>query len=304
MLKRKTSSFVGVIIIGVVIMTTLLSCKRTTTINNELEQLNIPNIFTQMNRTIMSLAITVQSEKTFFENNEFSDTYDTFIESLDKDFSEIESEFSEAHRLVIEGISDLKETHSDDKTNMKVLGELDAYQQQLGNVFNILLQYHYTMLETKVITATFNQSMQELVDYLSLGNLTSNEYNTSLSSIMDKNGDLLNLDKTSLFNEEQFNSSEDVNTIILNIKAAKSEIDSIELKNEVDQTANISLYRMFDLIEKSLLTYSEFSLLIESNPESTKIAVKIYENASDYTKEMLNRAYENYGKSSGAILTK
>jgi hypothetical protein len=44
------------------------------------------------------------------------------------------------------------------------------------------------------------------VEYLGSGNITSNEYNTALTVVMDTNGDLLNLEEATLFDEGPINN--------------------------------------------------------------------------------------------------
>lgn len=270
-------------------MTTLLSCKAQSALEKDIKQMKFAEQFSQLTDELMVLATAIQSENVYFTENTFDEKYDQFIDAMDPDFSTIEDEFASIHKQVIVNIDLLQEKYNDDQKSLDQIATIDAYQVNLGALFNILMQYHYTVLETRVIAASFDTVMKELIAALSEGNITTNEYNTALSAILEKNSDLLDADKIAVFDHENDMTSDEMKTVISRIASVKEEINQITLTSEADKSANEKLYQMFDLLSQSLKIYSEFEFLLEQSMDKEQLTTSIEKQTEDFTKEVLEK---------------
>lgn len=287
--RVKASKWFGVFIMGVVIMTALSSCKQQSDFEKEIIHIELEEQFNDLTEPMSSLAELLEKENGYFTDNSFDESYDAFVQSLDPNFEQVESDFSSIHKELIGQLATLKVKFEKDAKALEQIAVYDTYQQSLGQLFNILMQYHYSILESKVIQSSFETVMAELITDLTDGSITSNEYNSSLQSILDQNEDLLNIDGLSVMQQTSALSSSEMKEIIERIISVKEKINQIDVSTEADRSANDKLYLMFDLVEKSLMVYSDFSYLLEQSLDLEQMTSSLENEPVDFTQEVLEK---------------
>jgi len=290
MFRTKTSKIIGVVITGVVFMTTLFIYSlynSNTTLTKDIEQRKIQESFDVLTSTTQELADILQLEKEFFEKNEFAESYEEFIETLDSDFDLLETTFSEKHSSIIKELQQLRDIYQQDSLAIERINRLDQRQKEVGELFTLLLKYHYTLLETKIITASFNTVMADLIEYLSSGAITSIEYNEVLTAILEEQGDLLDINNVSIFSTESTITSQEIYEIRDSIRSTKFSIEDIVIVTEADQKANDTLKTMFNLVEESLTLFGDFTLLHENTLTQYDSSIELNEDVVNFTIEML-----------------
>lgn len=289
MFITKASKWLGVFIMGVVIMTTLSSCKQQSDFEKEITRIELEKQFNALTGPMMDLAKLLEEENNYFTEHSIDDDYDSFVQSLDPDFEQTEATFSKLHKELLEALETLKVNYEKDSKALEQISKYNNYQQSLGQLYNILMQYHYSILESKVIQASFESVMTELITELSEGNITTNEYNSYLQTILEENDDLLNIDQLSVMQQASTLSSAQLKEIIARIVTVKDRINQIEVSTEADRSANDKLYRMFDLVEKSLLVFSDFTYLLEQSMDLEKMSTTLANEPVNFTKEVLEK---------------
>jgi archaellum component FlaC len=180
---------------------------------------------------IRELSETISQEAIFLESEFSQEEYEIFIQSLDKDFDELEQEFSHVHSDVAEDINE--------------------EQKKLVGLFVQLLDYHYMLLKSHIAFAEFEQAVNELTGFIESGRLTSNEYNTELEVLMQEYGDLMNYSAL-VDRETRVYEDDEQKNVLSQLQAVQEELNQMDVRSEEDQYVHKRVVRMFTSVEQGI----------------------------------------------------
>ncbi len=277
--------FKGVAIV-LVVMATLLSC--TGKSNYDLESddrfIELETGLISMRENLERISSNVEAEQVFFETPDadggFKD-YESFASDLESGFDELASDYGDAHQRALTILNELKADYpkADDREK---LDAYDRYQKLLTAMLEDYLDYHYMVLESRILLESFEMTMTELLEYMSTGHVTSNEYNDQLYAFMERYDELLNANSLTVYDESYLGDKNEVEDVLGTLERAKEEIVRIEQQNEADMQVNRMLYSMFDDVYRSVSVIRDYMELRSGLQYSGDGKVSIDDGANLY----------------------
>lgn len=181
---------------------------------------------------IRELSEAISQEEVFFESEFSLEEYETFIQTLDKDFEVLEQEFSQVHSDVV--------------------ADMNAEQKKLVDLFAQLLDYHYMLLKNHIAFAEFEQAVNELTGFIESGRITSNEYNTELEVLMQDYGDLMNYSALVDTQTKVYLEDDELEILMSQLQAVQKELNQMDVRSEEDQYVHKRVVRMFISVEQGI----------------------------------------------------
>lgn len=234
-----------------------------------------------MESALLAYAQNVTLEKQFFSsgikglekgiNSEYVDglengisDYDEFNHALLKSYDDIERDFSSYHLQLIDYSKELKESQA--KTNDQGLYQLlVSYEKNMASLFQEFLDYHYMVLKVDLTMHAFDENMKAMMNFMSQGQVTSNEYNHELELLMDRQKGLLNMNLMSEESVAFLANEEDVVHILTLTTSAKKDVLSLETFTDADQEMNGFVYNMFDYIDVAVTVMHDYQKTAQGN---------------------------------------
>jgi len=283
-MKKQLAKNISVAMVMIVIMATLLSCSRTSEAEKfaaDVKKSNIRQEVEAMNNEADLFAKMVKEEQDFYSDQSDVSDYESFQSRLSKPFDEYVNDF-EAHRLsTVDKLKSFKEKYQSDEVILQIERMFD-YVNKLSSAYEALYHYHNMVVEFQSLFKDFNNTVTKMMNYMTDGNVTSNEYNRRLEEVMADHATLLNANSLLVFDTDHLGTKEEMQGVLEETKKAKAEILAIETNIETDKTINQMVYDMFDYMGQLVEVIYNYSLEMDKPQGEKDSSVKLEKDAKAY----------------------